>query len=67
MKVEEEIYQENFISCVGDYYELTPTYEHKGTRKLCHDFNEQKSNRQTNSHEDFSAQLSLRNVAINKE
>ena len=33
------------------YYELTPTYEQKGISQLHHDFNKQKSNCQTSSHE----------------
>ena len=50
MKPEEEIYQENLISYVDNYYYLTLTNEKKGIRQLHHDFNKQKSNLQTSSH-----------------
>ena len=51
MKLEEERDQENFISFVETYYELTPANEKKGVRQLHHDFNKQKSNRQIISRE----------------
>ena len=53
MILEEEREQKNFISFVEDYCDLNPTYEQKGIRKLHHDFNTQKYNRQTSSHEDY--------------
>ena len=53
MKLEEERDQENFISYVEAYCELTPTCEQKGIRQLHHDFNKKKSNRQTNYDEDY--------------
>ena len=51
IKLEEERDQENFISYVEAYYELTPRYEKKGIRQIHHDFNKNKSNHQTTSHE----------------
>ena len=39
MKLEEKRYQENLISYVEAYYEVTPTCEQKGIRQLHHDFN----------------------------
>ena len=53
MKLEEEIGQENFIPYVESYYDLTPTYEQKGIRKIHHDLNKQNSNRKTSYHEDY--------------
>ena len=37
MKLEEERYQENFISYVEDYYEITPTYQQQGIGKIHHE------------------------------
>ena len=53
IKLEEEIYQENFISYIEAYYELTLTYEQEGIRKLHHDLKNEKSNRQTSYHKDY--------------
>ena len=50
MKLEEEKYQETFISYVEAYYKVDPTYEQKGIRQLHHDYNKQKSDHQTSFH-----------------
>ena len=51
MKLEEERDQEKLISDVEAYYELTLMYGQKGISQLYHEFNKQKYNRQTSSHE----------------
>ena len=51
MKVEEERYQENFVSFVETYSDQTRMNEKKRIRQLLLDFNKQTYNRQTSSHE----------------
>ena len=51
MKLEEERCQENFISYVKNYYDLTLMNENKGIEKIHHDSNKQKTNQQKRSHE----------------
>ena len=52
MKLEEERYQENFISYVEANYKVTLTYGKKGVRQIHHDLNKQKYNRQKIYHGD---------------
>ena len=52
MKLEEERDVENVIDYVEAYFRLTPPDEQKGVRELHEDFNKQKYNCQTTSHQD---------------
>ena len=47
MRIEEEIYQENFIYYVEAYYNLSPTDQRMVIREIHYYFNKQKSQPQT--------------------
>ena len=51
-KLEEERDVEKFIDYVEDYFQLTPSDEQMGVKKLHEDFKKQTYNCETNSHHD---------------
>ena len=52
IKLVEEIDVEKFIEYVEAYFQLTPSYEHKGIRGLHEDFKKKTYNSQKTSHQD---------------
>ena len=52
IKLEEEIYVENFMDYVEAYFQLTPSNEQKGVGELHEDFKKQTNNHQTTYRQD---------------